>query len=102
MLGVIPQTGDGVPVVVVHDLVGEAGRAEWARRAAVGTDALDEVIHRAAVERLLLVRVVVVLVAGQLTAATASRARRRAVEAQWECRVRIAGQQVRAVTEVRR
>ena len=61
VLRVVPQPGDGVAVVVVHD---DAGRAVLTG-AQVLLGVLDEHVHLAAVERFLLRRVAVVLVAGQ-------------------------------------
>ncbi len=61
VLRVIPQPGDGVAVVVIHD---DAGRAVLAG-AVIGLGELDELVHRPAVERLLLGLVAVVLVAGE-------------------------------------
>jgi hypothetical protein len=73
VLGVVPQRRHRVAVVVVHDGLGVAGSAER-RGAGTGANALHELIHLPAVERLLLVGVVVILVAGQLTAGVAGQA----------------------------
>src|SRR6266568_2922666 len=62
VLCVVPQPGDRVAVVVVHD---QAGRAEVRGRAGADVGELDELVHLAAVDGLLLRRVTVVLVAGQ-------------------------------------
>ena len=61
VLRVVPQPGDGVAVVVIHD---DAGRPVFAGTQ-VGLGELDELVHRPAVERFLLRGVAVVLVAGQ-------------------------------------
>jgi hypothetical protein len=58
-------------------------------RTAVGADALDELIHRSVVERLLLVAVVVILVAGEEAARIAHQARRAAVETLRRRKVRV-------------
>ncbi len=60
-LGVVPQGGDGVAVVVVHH---QAGLGEHRRLAVLDVRVLDELVHLAAVEGELLVLVGVVLVAG--------------------------------------
>ena len=65
------------------------------RRAAGGADALDELVHLPAVERLLLVAVVVILVAGELASGAAGEAGRRAVEPRRLRGVRVARQQRR-------
>ncbi len=62
LLGVVPHAGDGVAVVVVH---GQARRAVQAAGAGVLGRVLHEQVVLAAVERQLLRRVAVVLVAGQ-------------------------------------
>src|SRR5206468_11493134 len=63
-LGVVPQRGNGVSVVVVHDVAGHAGAA-LGRPARPVADRLWEAVHCATVEGPLLVVVVVVLVARQ-------------------------------------
>ena len=85
VLCLVPEAGDGVAVVVVHDRLRIAQRPPpWCLRrsvrAAVGADALDELVHRAAVERLLLVAVVVILVARDLAAGAAGKSRRAGIE----------------------
>ena len=102
VLGVVPHRGDGVAVVVVHDLGGEARCSERALRAGVHAGALDEVVHLSVVKRLLLVAVVVVLVTGELSAGMAGQAGGAAVQPLGLARVRIVGQQVGAVAELRR
>ena len=64
VLGVVPQPGDGVAVVVVHD---DAGRAEYSPGAGAGArlGVLDELVHLPVVHGLLLRRVAVVLVGGE-------------------------------------
>src|SRR4029077_9973396 len=79
VLGVVPKPGDGVAVVVVHHRFFVAGSAERGR-AAAGAHALHEAVHQAVVESLLLVAVVVVLVAGELTAGVAGESDGVAVE----------------------
>src|SRR4029077_1401811 len=64
VLGVVPHAGDGVAVVVVHD-VGGLARLAGGARARPGADARDELVHLAAVKRLLFVGVAVVLIAEQ-------------------------------------
>ncbi len=65
VLRVVPHPRDGVAVVVVHDGVCVAGSPFGRRGTGTGADARDELVHLAVVERLLLVVVIVVLVAGQ-------------------------------------
>ena len=64
LLGIVPQAGDGVAVVVIHDIIGLAGLAGVAR-AARRADRRHELVHGAAVKGLLLGVVVVVLIAGE-------------------------------------
>ena len=62
MLGVVPQRGDRVAIVVAHhQALALAGVEAGGRTHAHG---LDEPVHGAGVERLLLVGVVVILIAG--------------------------------------
>ena len=79
MLGVVPQAGDGVAVVVVHDRFALQGVPNGAGPGPVPT-LCDEEVHLAAVECLLLVAVVVVLVARELAARIAGGAGRARVE----------------------
>src|SRR5581483_12067063 len=65
VLRVVPQRGGRVAVVVVHDVTRDARLARRAAGAAVRPCELREAVHLAAVERLLLGQVVVVLVARQ-------------------------------------
>ena len=83
VLRVVPQPGDRVAVVVVHD---QAGMAEQDRLpgARVGLRVLDELVHLAVVDGFLLRGVAVVLVAGQ---------RLGVGEPGGVVRVRVAGQQ---------
>src|SRR5262249_42252554 len=64
VLGVVPQPGHRVAVVVVHDVAGTAGLPGGAG-AAAGAHGGDELAHLPAVERHLLRAVAVVLVASQ-------------------------------------
>ena len=74
--------------------------AERALGAGVRAGALDEVVHLAAVERLLLVAVVVVFVTGELSAGVGADARRAAVQPLRLVLVGIVGQQVGAVAQL--
>ena len=62
VLGVVPQPGHGVAVVVVHD---QAGRLVVGGRAGADPGLLHELVHQPAVHGLLLGGVAVVLVTGQ-------------------------------------
>src|SRR5207244_13206210 len=95
-----PHRRDGVAVVVVHDLGGQTRTAGRALGIGVHAGALDEVVHLAVVERLLLVAVVVVLVTGQLSAGVAGEARRAAVQPLVLAGVGIVRQQIDAVAEL--
>ena len=102
VLGVVPQPGDGVAVVVVHHLLRGRRPCRTGVVAAAGADALDEVVHLAAVEGLLLVGVVVVLIAGELAAGAAGETGRARVEPLRAATVGVGRQQVRAVAQARR
>ena len=62
LLGVVPQAGDGVAVVVVHY---QARLADIRSSAVLTVGELDEFIHQTAVEGLLLGGVLVIHVAGE-------------------------------------
>ena len=98
VLRVVPHRRDRVAVVVVHvgvRLAGGSGRAVPVARA----DALDEVVHLAAVERLLLVGVVVVLVAGQLALPGTRSGRRSASRRLRRVLVGVVGEQIGGVAQ---
>ena len=101
VLRVVPQRRRRVPVVVVHH-----GRRGAGLRAVRGlparlSDRLHEEVHQAAVERLLLVAVVVILVAGLEAAGVTGEPVRAAVEPQGRVGVRVCERrgQIRAVPE---
>ena len=99
VLGVVPERGHRVAVVVVHDDLRIAERSARGRpaarvvRSAVRADALDELVHQAVVERLLLVAVVVVLVAGDLAARVARKPDRARVQPPRRREVRVVREQ---------